>query len=96
LRKSGWSLWLKGNPGDVGPFRSLDPKFLPSKAVKDRLKLEWHAVFQMMENAIDFNLPSKEDDTTQTFINNSYDACTSYLKTLSGYVWESKNKKHFV
>jgi hypothetical protein len=34
LRKSGWRLWLKGIPGLVRPFRSLDPKFLPSKAVK--------------------------------------------------------------
>jgi hypothetical protein len=55
LRKSGWRLWLKGIPGVVRPFRSLDPKFLPSNAVKDRFKLEWRHIFQMMENAIDFD-----------------------------------------
>jgi hypothetical protein len=47
----------------------------------------------MMENAIDFNLPSNEDDIKQTFINDSCDACTSYLKTRAGYVWESKRKQ---
>jgi hypothetical protein len=47
----------------------------------------------MMENAIDFNLPSNKDDITQTFINDSFDACTSYLKTREGCVWESKTKQ---
>jgi uncharacterized protein involved in tolerance to divalent cations len=47
----------------------------------------------MMENAIDFDLPSNKDDITQTFIDDSFEACTSYLKTRAGYVWERKAKQ---
>jgi hypothetical protein len=47
----------------------------------------------MMENAIDFDLPSNEDDIMQTFIDDSFYACTSYLKTRAGYVLESKTKQ---
>ena len=73
LRRTGWSLWLNGQPGIVRPFRLLDPPSLsPDKKLRDRLKLEWRPIFQMMEQAPDMEIPTGSHNVTPEFVEQSF------------------------
>ena len=73
LRQTGWSLWLNGQPGIVRPFRLLDPPSLsPDKKLRDRLKLEWRPIFQMMEQAPDMEIPTGSHNVTPEFVEQSF------------------------
>ena len=63
-RKVGWSYWMLGLPNYVEeqpdgsmkahpimPFRLLDPSFLP-KNLRSALRVTWHPVFKIMDEAI--------------------------------------------
>ena len=93
LRRTGWSLWLNGQPGIVRPFRLLDPPSLsPDKKLRDRLKLEWRPIFQMMEQAPDMEIPTGSHNVTPEFVEQSFLQGTYYLKARAGYVWEHSTR----
>ena len=73
LCRTGWSLWLNGQPGIVRPFRLLDPPSLsPDKKLLDRLKLEWRPIFQMMEQAPDMEIPTGSHNVTPELLSNHF------------------------
>lgn len=97
FRRAGWSLWLLGQPGVVRPFRLLEGRSLsPDKKVRDRLKLEWRPIFQMMEKAPGMIIPRAAVEISAEFVDQTFALGTQYLQTRVGYVWEKSTRCEFL
>ena len=101
--ENGWTLWLRGMPSHqvkgqdgklfeapIRPFRYLEQKYLP-KAAKNRFKLHWVRIFQMMEEALTVPMiPTTEQ------IKESYYQGMDHLHIRMGYVFGgSKNPNNW-
>jgi hypothetical protein len=97
-RRTGWDLWLKGDPGHrskirgqwkntpVRPYRLMDPKHLPSK-VRTVFKRSWRPIFLLMEEAPAVSIPRDPSSLDAPKINQLYNFGTQHLKSKVSYIW---------
>ena len=99
LRRNGWELWLRGQPGyaynnskgerveaQIRPFRLLESKFLPKKGHKEILKTQWKPIFSLMEEGV-ADIPSNYCSITAGYVESSFQAGTEQVRQRASYIF---------
>jgi hypothetical protein len=71
----------------------MEPKHLPTKEQRNKLKLEWHPIFKLMEEAPDVVIPSNPGDISAELVNESFARATEYTKQRASYIWNISKSK---
>jgi hypothetical protein len=101
-RTLGWNLWLFGQPANeyldangkriaapVRCFRLLDPKMLPTTALKNVLKTQWKPIFSLMEEVLDEGeLCITNGASTASVLQQTFEKATLHVQLRASYIWK--------